>query len=273
MCCKNLTAAAAIGAVLLLAGLSCEKAAVTPQGTATLEIYLSDAPSPYQAIWIDIEKIMVTVSSDTPTDSGWTEIPMTRTGVYNLESLTHGLDTLIATQRLPEGSVSEMRLVLGGNNYLVGKDGALSPLSLSSPLADGLEIPVQAELHATSTTRLVLDIDGAASVLSTPAGYVLSPKIRSYEKGTTGGIQGVVLPDSVLMEVRVFSATDSARTVPDSSGYFQISGLGPGTYQVIFGAEPVSGYRNDTLESVSVRPGQLTRLDTVRLVQDSTHVQ
>lgn len=268
-------AAAAIGAVLLWMGLSCEKAAVTPQGTATLEIYLTDAPAPYQAIWIDLEKVMVTVSSDSPADSGWTEIPLTRTGAYNLLSLTNGLDTLIATQQLPEGSVSEMRLVLGEGNYLVAADGSVAGLTISGALKDGLEIPVHAELHATSTTRLVLDIDGAASVLSTPSGYMLSPEIRSYERGTTGGMEGIVLPDSAIEGIRAISGADTATTLSDSSGYFQISGLRAGKYQVIFEADSASGYQTDTLEGARIQPGQLTRLDTVRLglAPDSVHTQ
>lgn len=267
-------AVAAACAVLLWMGLSCEKAAVTPQGTATLQIYLTDARAPYQAIWIDLEKIMVTVSSDSPADSGWTEIPLTRTGAYNLLSLTNGLDTLIATQQLPEGSVSEMRLVLGDDNYLVGTDGSVTGLKLSGALKEGLEIPVHAELHASSTTSLVLDIDGAASILSTPSGYMLSPEIRSYEKGTTGGMEGIVLPDSVLVGIRAISGEDTATALPDSSGYFQISGLHAGPYQVIFGADAASGYRSDTLEGVHIRPGQRIRLDTVRLapLNDSTRV-
>jgi hypothetical protein len=265
MCRKNLMAAVAIGAALLFGGLSCERAAVAPQGTATLEIYLTDAPAPFREVWIDVEKIMVTVSSDSPSDSGWMEVPLTRAGAYNLSGFTHGQDTLVASQKLPQGNISEMRLLLGSDNYLVMNDGSMAGLSLPSSVRDGMDIPVQAKLGPSGTVRLVLDIDAAASVISTPSGYQLSPAVRTYEKGSAGELEGVVLPDSAVAGIRAIAGGDTTATLPDSTGYFLFTGLKPGSYQVIFGTDSASGYRGDTLFNAGVEAARRLTLDTVWL--------
>lgn len=264
-CTKARTSAALLAAAFLFAGLSCEKAETALQGSSTLEIYLTDTPSDYQALWIDIEQIMVTVSSDAPADSGWTGVPLTRPGLYNLSTLRNGRDTLLAAQHLPEGTVSKMRLVLGSDNRLVLKDGTVVPLDLPSDIRSGLDIPVHANLTRAATGRLVLDFDASRSVTATGSGYRFTPVIRSYEKGTLGDIEGVVLPDSAQAVVRAVDATDTLEAIPDTSGYFRIGGIKAGTYQLLFLADSTSGYQNDTLENMQVHTGSIIRLDTVRL--------
>lgn len=258
-------ATVAIGAALLFGGASCERAAVAPEGSATLDIYLTGASSPFKEVWIDVEKIMVTVSSDSPSDSGWMEVPLTRAGAYNLSGFNDGVDTLIASQKLPQGSVSEMRLLLGGNNYLIENNGSVASLSLPSSVKDGMDIPVQAKLDPSGTVRLVLDLDAAASVISTPSGYQLSPAVRTYEKGSAGELEGVVVPDSVVAGIRAIAGGDTTATLPDSTGYFLFTGLKPGSYQVIFGTDSASGYRGDTLFNAGVEAARRLTLDTVWL--------
>jgi hypothetical protein len=54
--------------------------------------------------------------------------------------------------------------------------------------------------------------------------------------------------------------------IPDSLGKFLIQGLDAGTYEVYF--EPVASYSDSTLTDISVSDGQVTELDTVKLVQE-----
>lgn len=265
MCSKKARRPAAVlAAAFLLAGLSCEKAETVPQGTATLEIYLTDAPGAYRALRLDLRKLLVTVSGGGK-DSGWTEIPLLRTGIYDLAPFGAPDDTLLATRQLPEGSVSEMRLVLGSRNQLVLQDGDTVSVNIPGELQDGVDIPVHTELTAYGTRRLVLDFDVAHSVTQTASDYVLTPEVRSYEKETTGGVEGIVLPDSVLTGIRAIQGTDTLHTLADSTGYFRFKGLASGTCRLAFLTDTASGYPGDTLDNIQVAAGEITRLDTLYL--------
>src|SRR5438552_8221902 len=81
------------------------------KGNATLNIYLTDDPSPFDEVNIDIAKIEVNASSDS-TEEGWVELPMLKSGVFNLLHLRNGLDTLIASGILPAGKISQLRIIL-----------------------------------------------------------------------------------------------------------------------------------------------------------------
>ena len=44
-------------------------------------------------------------------------------GLYNLMDLTNGRDTILADAEIPQGSISQIRLILGENNFIITKDG------------------------------------------------------------------------------------------------------------------------------------------------------
>lgn len=256
-----------------MAAVSCEKAQTPVQGGATLEIYLTDAPGNYKAVRLDIRQLLVTVSSEGPADSGWTEMPLSRAGVYDLMGFSGGRDTLLASQSLPQGTVSEMRLVPGTGSEVVLTDGSTQALDIPLSLETGFDVPVQAQLTTGSSVRLVVDIDVSRSVVETPTGYRFNPVIRTYEKGSGGTLEGTVLPDSAAATVRAVSGTDTVEALPDTTGLFRIAGLAPGSYQVFFLAAPASGYLNDTLSDQTVTAGAVTSLDSVVLAPADSLIQ
>src|SRR5579872_6881207 len=99
----------------ILVFTACRKSNST-EGNATLEVHLTDAPGNYDAVYIDVEKVEVNVSSDTGTGSGWQTVTMLRPGVYNLLDFRNGIDTVLASSSFPAGTLSQMRLTLGSNN-------------------------------------------------------------------------------------------------------------------------------------------------------------
>src|ERR1700738_45620 len=107
----------------LLAGgsfifLSCNKRS-SSSGSGHLQVMLTDGPASYDAVYIDVEKVEVNVSSDSGTSSGWQTINLLRPGIYNLLKFSNGIDTVLAAADLPAGTLSQMRLVLGSNNAVV----------------------------------------------------------------------------------------------------------------------------------------------------------
>ncbi len=256
-----------IGGIIFLN--SCNKSGDSNLGnTSRLELYLTDAPGNYKEVWIDIQKVMVNVGTDTSSNSkGWKEIPLLRPGLYNLLDFSNGADTIIAGADLPAGVVSQIRLVLGNNNHLVLKDNSEVPLTTPSSQQSGLKLNVHTELIAGIPYALVLDFDASRSIVETgePGTYILKPVIRTFAKAAGGAIEGVVLPEQANANVLAINNTNTLGTIPDSTGYFKFWGINANNYQLIFAADATTGYNSDTLNNINVKVGEVTIVDTVVL--------
>src|SRR5260370_35155938 len=110
---------------------SCKKErsdANIPAGQQRVRIRLSDNPVPYQAVYVDIQKVIVQVIPDSCRGRGdrndndcydddeyrcsvWDTLDI-RPGVYNLLDLSNGADTLLATGLTRQGRVKKIQLVL-----------------------------------------------------------------------------------------------------------------------------------------------------------------
>lgn len=243
-------------------------------GNSHLDVYLTDAPADYQAVWLDIQKVMVNTSSAvlTDEDSGWTEVPMVRPGLYNLLDFRNGTDTLLAGVDLPAGTVSQIRLVLGDDNSLVLNDGETVPLSTPSGQQSGLKLNIHSELVAGIPYALVLDFDAARSIVKAgnSGQYILKPVIRTFAKEAGGAMEGIVLPEEAKALVQAINGTDTLSAIPDSTGYFKFWGIAEGSYQLIYLADAESGYDNDTTDNVQITAGEVLKLDTVTLMKFAT---
>ncbi|MEO6869587.1 MAG: DUF4382 domain-containing protein, partial [Ginsengibacter sp.] len=159
---------------------------------SSMNIYLTDAPGNYQAVWIDIQQVMVKGSSDT-SDNGWISVPLLRPGKYSLLDLRNGKDTLLGGVSLPAGPVSQIRLILGNDNQLVLEDGTAVDLKTPSAQESGLKLNVHADLTAGIPYELVMDFDAARSIVKAVSGqYLLIPVIRTFVKAAGGAIQGIL---------------------------------------------------------------------------------
>lgn len=227
-----------------------------------LTVSLTDDPGSYDAVNVDIQDLQVNTGSDT----GWTSLPLTRKGVYNLLDFKNGLDTLLTSSELPAGTLSQIRLVLGSNNSVV-VNGINYPLSTPSSQQSGLKLNVHANLIDGIEYKLWLDFDAGRSVVETGNGnYILKPVIRTYSEATSGAIKGSVVPaNSHSTAYAIQNTTDTiASAIADTtSGNFIIGGLPAGNYNVAIHA---NGYA-DTTVSGSVTTGTVTDLGSVQLHQ------
>src|SRR5437867_13069753 len=80
---------------------------------ATMSVYLTDDPAIYDKVNIDIESVEINDGS------GWRPLHMINPGVYNLLNFRNGRDTILASSRLAQSRISQIRLVLGTNNSVV----------------------------------------------------------------------------------------------------------------------------------------------------------
>ena len=245
-----------------LSFFSCKKNA----NTSRLTIALTDDPAVYDSVNVDIQEIMVNNSSDPAATHGWTSLPLTRKGVYNLPDFRNGLDTLLTSSELAAGKISQIRLVLGSNNSVVIA-GVKYPLATPSSEQSGLKLNVHATLVGGIEYKLWIDFDAGRSIVETGSGsYILKPVIRTYTEATSGAIKGIVDPvnsGSTAYAIQNVSDTIGSAIADPVSGNFLIGGLPAGDYHV--GIH--SGAYADTTITTSVTTGVVTDLGTVDLHQ------
>ncbi len=253
---------------LLLTGIaffiisSCSK----EKTNSRLSIYLTDAPAAYDAVHIDIVKVMIKASSDQG-DNGWQELPV-NAGIYNLLDFTNGMDTLLSSVELPAGRISQLRLILGENNTIT-LNGSTFDLPLETPSAhtSGLKFNIHADLIGGVEYKLWVDFDAARSVVVTGSHtYKLKPVIRTFTEALAGAIKGNVQPAAAQATVYAISGTDSLSAIPDAvTGDFLIRGVPAGTWNVV--ADGNNGYVDQTVSGVAVTLGHVTVVDTITLTQ------
>ena len=260
---KRITFLLAILTTGILIFYSCTKSNST-SGSGHLEVRLTDDPSSYDAVYIDVLKVEVNVSSDSGTTSGWQTLNLLRPGIYNLLDFRNGIDTVLASADLPAGTLSQMRLILGDSNSVVIK-GQSYPLSTPSAQQSGLKFNIHSTLTGGIVYRLWIDFDAGRSIVTTGSGkYILKPVIRTYSEAIGGSLKGYVLPAAAKPEVWAVQGADTLMALPDSAtGYYFIGGMNAGTWNLLFHAAD-SAYA-DTLSTVTISTGVVTNEGTVTL--------
>ena len=251
--------------LLLLAGTSYVISSCSKEKTnSRLSVYLTDAPGAYDAVNIDIVKVQIKASSDQG-DDGWQELPV-NAGIYNLLEFKNGMDTLLSSIELPAGRVSQLRLILGGNNTIV-LNGSTFELPLETPSAQtsGLKFNIHADLVGGAEYKMWVDFDCARSIVVTGnTSYKLKPVIRTFTEALSGAIKGNVQPAAAQATVYAISGTDSLSAIPDAvTGDFLIRGVPAGTWNVV--ADGNNGYLDQTVSGVAVTLGHVSVVDTITL--------
>lgn len=250
-----LTGAMAMG--LMLVSCNTEDPIETSGGTSTMNVKLTDAPGNYDQVNINVQAVEVIYE-----DSGKVTMNAITPGIYDLLKLNNGLDTLIATEDLPAGKISQLRLILGDNNTVM-VDSVVYDLKTPSAQSSGLKIKFNEELVDGVAYDVTLDFDAARSIVLTGNGkYILKPVIRAFVDATSGAIEGYVQPDTAVTYTFVIDNTDTIGTVPDTTGYFRITGLSAGAHDVNFSA--IAPYNDQTVTGVNVTLGQITDIDTIQ---------
>ena len=108
-----------IAAILSFGIISCQKTTSdnsSNNNKAKLQIYLTDAPGDFEAVYIDVKDVKINVTGDTV--NGWQSLTGVHAGVYDLLKLVNDDDTLLAEADIPSGKIHQLRLILGTENYV-----------------------------------------------------------------------------------------------------------------------------------------------------------
>lgn len=246
---------------------SCSKNDNNTGGTARMQVYLTDDPGAYDAVYIDVRDVQINVTTDT--SGGWQSLGGVNAAQYNLLTLVNDQDTLLADSEIPAGRVEQIRLVLGPNNYVV-VNGQQIQLETPSAEQSGLKLNIHQDVTAGVLYQLLMDFDVARSIVQTGNGrYKLKPVIRTSLIAAGGSIKGWVTPYNFQTAVRVFRGpNDTVTTTYNSTtnGGYLVRGLSAGTYSLHF-IPANTTYMDSVVTGINVTTGNVTTVDTVRLHQ------
>lgn len=167
---KKLAYILGIALVVSLSLAGCKK---EQEGTSQMKVKMVDAPGDFQEV--NIEVLGVEVHSNT---QGWVSLP-TNQGVYDLLTLQDSVSAvLVNAGQFPSGQISQMRLILGSNNYVL-VDDTIHPLSTPSAQQSGLKINLNYTFEPNEIYELLFDFDAQQSiVLQGNGGYTLKPVLK-----------------------------------------------------------------------------------------------
>jgi len=282
----------AMGSLLLALSLffyACQKDTVTndtiPNGKTKLAVYLTDGPTDYQHVLVDIQQIAVKVdtcmrnSDDDHDQPGcdddhdqrnsnceiWDTINI-RPGVYDLLQLRNGLDTLLASDFVLTGKIKRIKFTLGDNNTVI-VDSTSYPIRLLNNQHFVYVNIKRDHLDSLSANnlQLYLDFDLNHSIKYRNGEYWLKPVIKPFGRHSTGEIEGKIMPQHSFGLIKAFNSTDTAYAIPWSHGEFKIRGLNQGTYSLYI--QGANGYSDTTLTNIQVNKHEDTNVGTIQLHQ------
>ena len=223
--------------------------------TAKIQFLLTDMPGEYQEVNIDIEAVKVIINDSL------IELE-TNKAIYNILEFVNGKDTVLVTDEIPTGFLSQIRLILGDDNTVMADD-VVHDLKTPSAQQSGLKLNVHQEFVPGISYTYVLDFEAAKSIVKTGNGkYILKPVIRVFTEAITGSVEGVIQPAAAKPLILAISENDTSSTYADTTtGDYLIRGLPEGMYTLEF--LPVEGFNDTTLTDIEIIPGLTTLIDTL----------
>ena len=256
--------------VIIFSLLSCDSDNLTdptPVVEPTLRITLTDAPGDYQKVLIDVADVQIRF------DGEWIDLDTDYTGQYDLLELTNGLDTVLATSEVPAGTLTEVRLILGADNFvLLNGEEELTALRTPSAQQSGLKIGIEnGTIVPGQAYELLLDFDACRSIVraGNSGNYNLRPRLRAVlnavDTPTSGQLVGILQPAQEQYVFAYQAGGDTLGTVADSTGLFRLVGVPAGVYTLEVTPHDSATYGPFLRSNISVAPGELVDLGTIDL--------
>jgi len=256
-----------------------------PPGDSKFSVFLTDGPTDYQKVLVDIQRIAVKIDTchrnhdddhDYPGCDGdhdqinsrceiWDTLNI-RPGVYDLLALRNGLDTLLVSDFVLNGKIERIKFTLGDSNS-VEVDSVIHPLQLVGSQHFVFVDIRRDHLDSLSSNnfQLYLDFDLNHSIWYAAGKYWLKPVLKPFGKHATGAIEGKITPFHSFGFLKAYSATDTAYGLPWFNGEFKIRGLKEGSYSLLI--DGINGYKDSTITNISVTRNKDTKLGTIPLHQ------
>lgn len=233
-----------------------EDSSTGPEGEGSIKINMVDSSAPYDSVIIVVESVQVHSETD-----GWLTIN-NQINSYDLLQLVNGTSVVLGDTTLSAGKYTQIRLIVGAGSYVV-VNGVPFTLEIPSGTQTGIKLTHQFTIEPNTLYELTLDFDVNKSIVFTGSGtYKLKPTIRVVPLVISGSITGQVQPIEAAPLVWTIHGSDTISTYTDLNGFFQLSALLEGSYDVhIQPSNPV--YMDTTITNVSVTANQNTDLGLI----------
>ena len=277
----KLTQLLPLAAIAALGLASCSKSD-DAANSSKLEVRLIDAPGDFQRVVLDVRQIEVHLKDEGNPD-GWKMLNFSAQAI-NVLDYVNGRSALLVSDDFAPGDLKEIRLILGPDSYVVGRDGQQYDLKTPSGQTSGVKLKLEkATLKQRETFQLLLDFDVAKSIVERgnwkPGNdkkerYLLKPVIRVVAQDLRGGISGTVSPAAARPQILAIRSSilgpDTVSTSADVSGAYQIGGLPAGTYRVEYFPSTTAptgqpAYRNVIRTGITVLNDQVSPLGNTSL--------
>ncbi len=233
------------------------------RGEARMAVRLTDAPGDYDAVFIDVQDVVIKYNGNNDDDDDVTISNDVNAGVYDLLELTAGTNVLLVDDQVETGNLSQIRLILGSDNTIV-VDGETFPLQTPSAQQSGLKVQVNETLEDGIFYEFLLDFDVDESIVQQGnGGYSLKPVIRASVEAESGAIFGSVFPVDFITEVTATNGTTEISAFTNETGQFLLAGVPSGTYTLNYQIDAAAGFETITVTDVNVEVGAITTVGDV----------
>ncbi len=263
-----LTLSVLIGA-LIITFVSCKKdlsssSTPIPPGKAELKVMMTDDPSViFDSIFINIQQLEVLVKDSTGAEK-WDTLKI-RAGVYNILNFRNGLDTLLGTGIVPNGSVEKIRVTLGATGNAVVLKGITIPITLANNNTQiVLNVDDDVDRLDHNHFRLFIDFDGIGSIRLHNGKLELNLHLTHFSHDNSGELEGKIKPSGAFpVSVTAIAGTDSLIAIPENEGEFKIRGIKTNTVDLLI--KPSNGYKDSLIKNIPIQKGNDTKLATITL--------
>jgi hypothetical protein len=161
---------------------SCSKDDVNADSNlATVTVKLKSSTGELDKVYIEIEDVQLRVKNNDNAGNAWVSLNAINTGTYNAYDLIEDSELLLVDDfEIESGYIYEIRLVLGGNNF-IDLDDTLHSLNVSTLGNSKPSNVVRKELvkHVFYDFVIDIDIDESVSLSEDENIMVLNPKIHT----------------------------------------------------------------------------------------------
>lgn len=212
-------------------------------------------------------------------DSGsvWKSLPLidtNPTGYINIHTILHGNGSDLSNAGIVPVHMTNIRIKIAPTAY-VSKQGVVYPLIIPDEIQKN-GIIVSADYNITSgkikSIVLVYNTYNSIETDSSANTFTFKPDFRTFDPSVCGNIEGYLKPDNSRPYVTVYSDNSSTNTsakfsevtIPYTGGYFKMTGIPVGKYNVKLGALNAA-YPSRELSNIGVVKGQTNPVGTYTL--------
>lgn len=240
------------------------------RSTALVNVFLVGTPGFFEEVGIEILGVEVKATGTRGQDNAEAVfLPNLQANQQaNLSTLVNTGLFLIGRGEFLTGAVTELKLVLGNDNFLIFGGDRLVPRFIDIS-AENPVISVSIPLDGGISHDIFIDFNTLESILftgGTQGEFLLAPNLRAFTSLNTGDIAGIIRsppPGQKSLILAVQGLDTLASTTQNMQGNFLIRGLKGEVTVFIY---PLSNsFLPDTVRNVLVEPRVRTQLEEITL--------